>query len=226
MFYSIIYCTCSSCIFFYIIQKYQPDHLPKFFGGTLNIHSFISIWPKNVDYHLRYFFIISVGHHLERTYNLLFKKSKKKDFWTMLLHHVLTMNLMIMCFGHRQFLYGIPILLIHDITDIFLNIMRVSREIKPWKFMVLPLYFLCLISWFITRNGIFNFEIVIPLFKSSFLSVLRNRQYNHIFASLGVFILMILNTYWFLAIGYAGYKKVFKNIDESSHEGEVDIKKI
>jgi hypothetical protein len=220
--YSIIYYVISSSINFYLISKFQPNHLPKFFGGSLEVNQFLDTWPGNIDCYVRYFFILSIGHHVERTCEQIFSKKKYLNFWTMLLHHVLTVNLMLICFAHRQFLFGIPILLIHDITDIFLSILKIVREIKCLKIMIFPSYFLCLVVWFITRNYIFNFEIIIPLWFTAVPKLLPNIEANmvHLFASLGLAILMVLNTYWLFALLHAGVKKIFYNVEASVHEGE------
>jgi hypothetical protein len=218
--YSIIYYTLSSSINFYLIKTFQPDHLPTFFNGTLDVSRFIKDWPSQINIHVRYFFVMSIGHHIERTLDQVLHTKKYYNFWTMLLHHILTINLMVMCFGHRQFIFGIPILLIHDITDIFLNILKIVREIKFLKKYVMVGYFLCLIAWFITRNWIFNLEIVIPLFSNCIWEAFTLHAWAHLFASFGVGILMILNSYWLFALLHAGFKKIFYNIEQSVHEGE------
>jgi hypothetical protein len=222
--YSIFYYTISSTVNFYLIRTFQRDHLPKFFGGGLEIRNFIESWPLNVNKYVRYFFILSIGHHLDRTYEQLTNPKKYLNFWTMLLHHVLTINLMIICFAHRQFQFGIPILLIHDITDIFLSLMKFFREMKNLKKFVMPAYFVCLIVWFITRNYIFNKEVIYPLWFIEVPKIFKEGNFNasHLFASMGLGILMILNSYWLLALLHAGFKKIFYNVEASIHEGEKD----
>ena len=218
--FSLAYYILASFFNFYLISKYQSDHLPVFFGGTLEIKTFLEVWPINVDFKVRLFFLFSIGHHVERTSEQVFHTKKYYNFWTMLLHHVLTINLMVICFAHRQYLFGIPILLVHDMTDIALCLMKIVREIKFLKPMLMPSYFLCLVVWFIMRNWIFNFEVVIPMFKDVLWKAVMRHCWAHLFAVLGVFILMVLNTYWLFALLHAGFKKIFYNIEQSVHEGE------
>ena len=128
----------------------------------------------------------------------------------MLLHHYLTIILMLNCFAHRQYLFGIPILLIHDLTDTFVNVMRIVREIQGWDFLVLPVYGFFVSVWIFTRNIIFNVELVHPLFTDQIFKFIRDKRYNHLFATFGVFVLMMLNTYWIIGILYSGFRKIFK----------------
>ena len=230
--YSFIYYTGMSIINYYVIKNYQLDCLPRFLGGTLSVIDYLQKYPSQVHLYVRTVFLVSIGHHVERTLEQLFQAKRIQGFWTMLLHHVLTINLMIQCFAHRQYFFGIPILFIHDLTDINLKLVKIVREIKPWKPSTIPVY-LCLCGvWFITRNYIFNLEIVIPLWTSVIFDFVANKMYSHIFASCGVGILMILNTYWMYCLVYSGYQKLVNNIDGNFNEGEnhakivdIDLKK-
>ena len=221
IFNSAIYYFWISVINFYLIKKYEIDYLPKYLGGKLEISNFLGDWPRQIAFPVRAILMISIGHHLERTYSHLRYKRNAGDFWTMILHHLVTITLMVNCFGHRQFLFGVPILLIHDMSDFFVNTMRLVREIKPWKKYTLLFYFLFVLVWLITRNFIFNFEIVFPLWTKEFWKFHINRDLNHIFASLGIGILMILNTFWLYAALIAGYRKIFQNKEVSKFEGEI-----
>lgn len=220
IFYSIIYYTLASIINFYLISRFQRDHLPKFFGGDFELTRFAETWPNSVHVYVQRFFLVSIGHHVERTYDHMYCQKKYLNYWTMLLHHVLTINLMVICFAHRQYLFGIPILLIHDITDVFLSLMKICREIKFLKFLTMPAYFLVLISWFFTRNYIFNKEIIFPMWFKVVPIPEVHKNINHMFAVFGLGILMILNTYWLFALFHAGYRKIFYNVEKSIHEGE------
>ena len=143
----------------------------------------------------------------------------------MLLHHYLTIILMFNCFVHRQYMFGIPILLLHDLTDSLVNLMRIVREIQGWDFMVLPVYAIFVLSWIFTRNIIFNVELVSPLFSDQIFKFIKDRRHNHLFATFGVFVLMMLNTYWILGILYSGYRKIFKGDERHFlEEGEKEDK--
>ena len=221
MFNSITYYTFATVINFIIIRKYAPDHLPTNFGGTLDVTQFRENWPKSVAFPVRVFFMISIGHHIERTLEHLKNHRDAKNFWIMILHHVLTINLMVNCFGHREFLFGIPVLMIHDITDIAVGMTRVVREIEQWIKFTIPCYLVLLSLWFYTRNYVFNFEIVYPLLTEEMFKFYNHGDVNHMFATLGLTILMFLNTYWLWGALYSGYVKIFLKKEDLAHfEGE------
>jgi hypothetical protein len=120
---------------------------------------------------------------------------------------------MINCFLHRQYICGIPILLIHDLTDIFVNLIRIVREIKKWVWLTLPVYALFLLVWITFRNVLFNTDLVYPLFRYELIKSINMGQRNHLIAFCGVFILMGLNTFWLQGMLYSGYLKIFKGKD-------------
>jgi ceramide synthetase len=170
--------------------------------------------------------ILTSGHHIERLLeHLIKKKTKRNNFYIMLLHHYLTIILMVECCIHRQYICGIPILLIHDITDIFVNIIRLVREIKQWVWLTLPAYFALLFVWVFMRNTIFNIEIVYPYYTICFFEWIEARVYNHFFASFGTLILVVLNTFWLYKILLSGYLKIFKDKNVDLTEEADDIKK-
>ena len=112
------------------------------------------------------------------------------------------------CFLHRQYICGIPILLLHDATDIFVNCIRIVREIESWIWLTVPVYVVFVLVWITFRNGIFNVEVVYPFFFIEVKKMIQKSRYNHMFAALGVFILAALNTMWLQGILYSGYLKL------------------
>lgn len=222
--YSMIFYALSTMCNYHLIRKYQSDHMLKFFGGQLNLEPFLTNWPKLVATPVLNFFVFSIGHHVERIVEHVTHSQKYQSYWTMLLHHVLTVSLMVNCFFHRQFEFGIPVLFLHDIADIAVNLCKFCREFKPLKFLVMPSYFLMLSVWIVTRNYIFSFEIVSPMILYTTIPGVRRGFYSHVFASFGVCILMVLNIYWALTISYSGYAKIMKGIDQDYNLAEKDKK--
>ena len=225
IFNSSIYYFTISAINFYLIKTYEIEYLPKYLGGEFVITNFFTYRYRTVAFPVRLIFLISTGHHLERSYSHLRYKQNAGDFWTMILHHLITVTMMVNCFGHRQFVVGIPILLLHDMSDFFVSLMRIAREIKPWKKYTMLFYFSFIIVWLITRNFIFNIEICWPLWSKEFWNLSIDEDLNHIFGCLGIGILMILDTFWLFSALRGGYKKIVQNQDVNKFEGEIVDKK-
>lgn len=153
------------------------------------------------------------GHHVERLIEHIIYKRNSMSFYVMILHHYITIILMVNCLIHRQYLFGIPVLLLHDMADSFANLIRLVREIKQWNWLIIPVYLCFLFVWVFTRNTIFNIEIMYPLLTVVLPQFVQHRTYHHIFATAGLCILLILNTYWIWGIAISGYNKIFKKKD-------------
>lgn len=131
----------------------------------------------------------------------------------MVMHHYTTVILMVNCLAHRQYRFGIATLLLHDMTDSLVNIMRLVREIEKWKELILPIYICFMIVWVYTRNLVFNVELIYPLLSKNIPKMIRTRDYPHVFATTGLLIITMLNTYWLFGLIHAGYIKIVKKSD-------------
>lgn len=125
---------------------------------------------------------------------------------------------MLNCFAHRQYVFGIPVLILHDFSDCFVNLIRIVREFKGWEPIVLPVFFVFVSVWIYTRNFIFNLEIVYPLFTDQVFKFWKQGRMNHMFATAGLFILMILNSFWLFGFLASAFNKIFKGKDKYVHE--------
>ena len=85
LFYSLFYYLIITIINYFVISTFQSDCLPTFFNGSLNLTSYTENWPRDVNPYVKYVFLFSIGHHVERTVELLMDY-KKMNFWTCLLY--------------------------------------------------------------------------------------------------------------------------------------------
>lgn len=217
---SMVYYSTGVALNYYLIMNYGKSYMPTSFGGDLDIKSYHGAWPSIPQTPVRYYFIFTIGHHVERTMEHVFYKRANKNFWIMILHHILTINLMFNCIVYRQYGFGIPILFLHDIGDIFIGCIRFVREISFLTKYSIPAYICHLISWIGTRNIVFNIEIVIPMFSTCIAQFWNHGDNFQMFAAFGVTILVVLNTFWIHGSLVAGYNKLFKNKDVMGFEGE------
>ena len=220
-FNTVVYYTLSVSINYYLIMTYSPRYMPRFLNGDLKIETFLSTWGEIPEQPVRVFFMISIGHHIERTYQHVRHNLKGNNFWVMILHHVLTINLMLCCYLNRHFVYGIPVLFIHDIGDIFVGWVKLVREIKQWKHLAVPIFVALILIWIYTRIFIFVTELLYPTFTDLIFQFAPDFLINHLFALLGLLILLVMNCYWAFGIANSGYQKVFKKNGDAIHfEGE------
>lgn len=218
---SIVFYTLSVGINYYLIVKHAPKYMPVTLGGKLDINSYPETWPAVVSTPVRLFFVISIGHHFERTYQHVVNNIKGNNFWIMIVHHIVTINLMICCYCNRQFLFGIPILFLHDIGDIFVGIVRIVREIKFLKFLTIPLFFTLFLVWVFTRIYIYGFEILFVFAMDGLFRLPSEFYVNQWVATFGMCILMFLNVYWTFGMIVSGYQKLVAKTGDAMHfEGE------
>lgn len=221
---SIIYNTLAFIIGIYITKG--TDLCPKFFGGELDNSKFVEFWPKDVPAIARIFFLFQFAHHFERLTNLFLKKKGSSDFFTMNLHHFLTIFLMIASYFMQQLHYGVPVLIINDLSDIFLNSTKLFREIKILKFLFNINFILLWTTWLYTRIFVYTIEILRHLedllVKPS--PMIREFHYAFLFQLISLHLLGILNYYWCFMISKLLYNKIFKGSERITVEGEGEEK--
>lgn len=105
-------------------------------------------------------------YHLEFSYYLvelfyLFNEHVYKDFWQMFFHHVLTLQLIVTSYGRDVLRYGVVIMVIHDISDPFLEICKLINYVYDTS--ITTFMFVCFTSVFIiSRLGIYAFCVALP----------------------------------------------------------------
>ena len=61
MIFGIIYYTSMVIINYYLIYTYNPEFLPKSFGGSLDVTTFVDEWPQKISNPVRILFVFSIG---------------------------------------------------------------------------------------------------------------------------------------------------------------------
>lgn len=177
------------------------EYCPKAYGGDLDLGNTIRIWPYEAPKSIRIFYMLTFGHHFERTVKEINHRNQK-TFWTLFFHHLLTLVLLGLSFVMKHYQYGVTILLIHDMTDIWLNLSRFFREfIEPFATMAKACFVVCVFAWFHSRIWMFTKEVFIDGFLYSVMRIppiIRSFLTAHMFYLVALFFLLILNVYWFM----------------------------
>jgi len=84
---------------------------------------------------------------------------KRKDFWEMVVHHVVTLCLLSFSWTCNFVRVGTLILLVHDVADIFLEATKVTKYLNKQK-LCDALFIIFTAFWFLTRIYIFPFVII------------------------------------------------------------------
>ncbi|CAF1002723.1 unnamed protein product [Adineta ricciae] len=159
--------------------------------------------PVPFDIQIMYF--VQCGFYLHSIYGTLCMDYKRKDFYAMLLHHVLTMTLIFVSYATRYHKIGLLVLFVHDITDIWLELAKVlhylflrkgGRKCPRWETAANVCFVMFLLSWFLFRLYWYPIKV---LYSTGVVTA--HRAYDKGCGLYGFFnsllwILCCLNIYW------------------------------
>lgn len=192
------YYLCSSILLFYLGHKSEFE--PKGFGGSIDIGENMANWPYVESYKISVFYMLALGHHLERFVKEILYNFNDSNFWTMIFHHFLTLMLIWLSFYMRHTCSGIAVMFIHDTSDILIYFCRFAREVRgPFNTLAFIIFIPMICFWFYSRVYIFAKEII---YNGVFLGVPRMPEWSHSYSSASFFflfalsLLMILNVFW------------------------------
>ena len=209
--FKIFYYT-GSVIAAYFIMK-DLDFLPwQLFGkgDMMNIvstekgeHAYL-FWNKPM-YFKEYYFS-GLAFVLTDLIWLLFVYEMQSDFYLMLLHHSITISLIVFSYLSNLDNFGAIVFFLHDITDIFVYWVRIAINTDYNDVIKLTPCVLLLLSYIFYRIHLFGKLIYISMFLSP--------EYNKFNVTLSLFkcILMIAHIYWVFQIVKRFYHYSFVDV--------------
>lgn len=142
---------------------------------------------------ISYYYSIIIGWYIYSAIILLYEKyyfnTYQKDFWQMLLHHIIILPIIyIGCHLGFSFI-GIWILLLHDVNDVLLHLAKIFKS---------TIFFLL----FTFSFAICRFILLPQYVYNAYKNIEMCRQIdNYLFmVSIVIYILILLNIYWFYLI--------------------------
>jgi len=149
------------------------------------------------------FTLYQLGFYWHSLYAHFVYEVKRSDYWPLLLHHIATIFLIQFSNQIHFHRIGLLIVVAHDINDVFFEIGKIGVYIH--KEVVTNVFFIALLlSWIVTRLGIFPFMLISStLIESQNIVPFDVAPFWLMFNSFLVFLLM-LHIYWFgLMLGMA-----------------------
>jgi len=153
--FKLIYYSLTVGIGYYIIK--DLDCFPPMMGGNGSLEKVFSDWPnwKKPNY-FDIFYIACSGYHLETmVWHVL--GERLSDYVEMLLHHVVTLNLIFFSYMSGFTKIGVLILWLHNWSDIFASGARATAYL--WEVFPATFYLCLLTSWYYFRIFCFSFII-------------------------------------------------------------------
>jgi len=120
-------------------------------------------YPKHVmEDDIYWYYTIELGFYLSLLVSQFFD-IKRKDFWQMFLHHLVTIFLLVFSYVCNFTRVGSFVFFLHDCVDFWLELAKLALYLKASK-LADTVFIIFAIIWFITRILIFPFRFVIFLF--------------------------------------------------------------
>ena len=138
------------------------------------------------------------------------------DFREMAIHHLIT-NMLILGSSYCRFtIVGSMLLLIHDISDVPVDLSKLANFMK-WKNSTILCFTLVLISWLVTRLGVLPFVILETIqtdskivYEDGPIDQRHHDMYIHGFFRILVTCLLGLHIFWYFILIRIGYRLVTK----------------
>ncbi|CAF4253937.1 unnamed protein product [Rotaria sp. Silwood2] len=159
----------------------------------------------NVPFDIKLMYFIQCGFYLHSVYGTLYMDYKRKDFYVMLLHHVVTMALIFVSYATRYHKIGLLVLYVHDITDIWLELTKAlhylgsredGRQYPIWETAASGCFIMFTFCWFLFRLYWYPMKV---LYSAGVVTAYRAYDKGcglYAFFNGLLWILLGLNIYW------------------------------
>lgn len=190
--FKLLYFLSMSIIGYYILRS--ESYFPKQFLGQGEYSSIFKddkieqLYFTKPEY-FDVYYLATLGFVFSDTIWLVFINERQSDFWLMILHHICTISLVSFSFLTNESAAGVIIFYLHDFTDIFVSITRVtivSKASDLLKLIVCGILLAVLVYYRLIVLG----EIVYYTFAG-----LKPHVFNKIMLSF-LSILYLMHIYW------------------------------
>ncbi|CAN8009904.1 unnamed protein product [Ixodes pacificus] len=139
-----------------------------------------------------WYYMIQLGFYTSCTASH-FVSTKRRDFWTMFAHHVVTITLLCLSWSCNLHRVGSLVLIVHDFADVPLEVARMARYVNRQR-VADATFFLFTISWLVSRLGLYPYRVVYSAVFEAVTIVGMSSAY-HVFCSL-LLALQFMHVFW------------------------------
>jgi len=179
-------------------------------------------FQQTVKPSLRVLYLTQLAIWIYTAFSHRFIEERKKDYFVMYIHHIATILLVAGSFIYNYTRIGLLVLLCHDVSDIFIDAMKMVNYLKlesaAGRYMSECAYFINMIGWIYFRLYIFPTRVIYSaLYESHLLLASRDNGkfwvnffdkdmplYGAMVSLLVV--LFFLHIWWFALLVRIGYK--------------------
>lgn len=199
--YKVLYYILATFIGYIILKdmNIMPKELFVFKGDIANISA--KVFPDYLfferSFSFDFYYLMGISFVITDLIWLLFLYDAQSDFYMMLLHHTLTVYLIVFSYLFNLSEVGVLVFYLHDLTDIFVYTCRLSLNLTiPTKFKIIPAILLFVV-WLYARiylYGIYLFHVY-----RLFTIVDPNNIHGKILLSYAS-VLFLMNVFWIIQI--------------------------
>lgn len=155
-------------------------------------------WPLNqvATPEVKWYYMLSFGHYVHLFVTQFFEP-KRKDWWEMFIHHIVTMLLIFFSWIVNFARIGVVVLLCHDGSDIFLEVAKIFNYLK-YGTLCDTMFSLFALAFFVGRLVLYPWRVVYVALAIGAEQVGIWRGF-YIFVGL-LFMLQLLHIFWFYTI--------------------------
>lgn len=184
------------CAFFVVMGSFEyallseQDFTPTWLFGT---GSTANCWKENYEMpiELTQLFMVSLGYHLHSTIYHCCILERRSDFGEMLLHHALTLWLMVLSYLEGFSRIGLLIVFLNDVPDIFVYLTKSLGDTVFVKTSIVSYGFLVM-AYFYFRLVVFPISVLPSLLYESRMDLVALVLYAGFLIAL-----FLLHAYWF-----------------------------
>jgi len=142
---------------FYVLSDTE-FHTPLMFGSG-DLRYLLSDWPfTRLPRFFKLYYMAGLSYHIEDLLSHFFHPIQN-DFFEMLLHHYITILLIVSSYMLNFWNFGIIVMIQMDFCDILVAAIRVIMDFSH-KAVALTVYLSLVASWVYFRDFVFMYEVV------------------------------------------------------------------
>lgn len=148
-------------------------------------------------------YCLEMGFYASSIGVLVFWETRRKDFWVMMVHHIVTLILIAVSYDLNFLRVGCIILLLHDACDVLMECAKMLKYLNQdlWGSVVFGFFML---TWILLRLIYFPFWVIWSTSRESTAILGRRVPYYHLFNGM-LLTLVALHVYWFGLIARIAY---------------------
>ncbi|CDW81302.1 lag1 longevity assurance [Stylonychia lemnae] len=193
--HKLIVYTTTTCLLYGIL--WNSPYLSKYLLGSSEDPQLFMNYPcQPLPKYLDDFYLLKLAYHAyELFYSMIYHRGRL-DFPEYVFHHIVTLALIVKSYSINYLPIGAIIMLLHDLSDIFLSIFKLCCDVLPMKIQMTS-YFIMLTSWIYLRMWFFPVNVI----YAYILQVQDSKDYvileNYWILLYFVICLYVLHIFWF-----------------------------